>query len=178
MAGKTKQTTADAVDLIIEQWRHTRPDVDASAMGVFGRLHRGFYRYQDQIAAVFERHGINMAAFDVLSALRRNGEPYQLPAGKLAEQTLVTTGGITLRVDRLESSGLVRRDRDPNDGRVVYVTLTDEGMEVIDAVVEDHFHNEQRMLIGLTTSEQQQLAELLSKLERSLEFAELNDTTE
>lgn len=173
MASRTKQATADAVDLIIEQWRHARPDVDVSAMAVFGRLHRSFYRYQEQIGTVFERHGINMAAFDVLSALRRNGEPYQLPAGKLAEQTLVTTGGITLRVDRLQSAGLVRRERDPNDGRVVYVTLTDAGMELIDAVVEDHFRNERHMLMGLSAAEQRQLAGLLSRVERSLELAEL-----
>lgn len=178
MAGTTRQPTADAVDLIIEQWRHARPDVDVSAMSVFGRLHRSFYRYQDQIGAVFREHGITMAAFDVLSALRRNGEPYRLPAGRLAEQTLVTTGGMTLRVDRLESDGLVRRERDASDGRVVYVALTEAGMELIDAVVEDHFRNERRMLRGLSATEQRRLADLLSRVERSLELAELTGEDE
>lgn len=174
MARKVDRATPDAVDLIIEQWRHARPDVDVSGMAVFGRLHRSFYRYQDQISAVFDRHGINMAAFDVLSALRRSGAPYRRTAGELAKQTLVTTGGITLRVNRLESAGLVERERDQRDGRVVYVTLTAAGLELIDAVVEEHFRNERRMLMGLTATDQRQLAALLSRVERSLDLAELS----
>lgn len=173
-ARRSENPSPDGVDLIIEQWRHTRPDVDVSAMAVFGRLHRSFYRYQAQIATVFEAHGINMAAFDVLSALRRSGPPYRVTAGALAQQTLVTSGGVTLRVKRLEADGLVTRERDAEDGRVVYVQLTESGLELIDAVVDEHFGNEKQMLMGLSSPEQRQLATLLSKVERSLELAELN----
>lgn len=178
MARKVDRTSPDAVDLIIEQWRHARPDVDVSAMAVFGRLHRIFGRYTDQIGTVFERNGITMAAFDVLSALRRSGPPYRRTAGELAKQTLVTTGGITLRVNRLEESGLVKRERDTEDGRVVYVRLTDAGLALIDTVVEEHFRNEKQMLLTLSATDQRQLAALLRKVDQSLELAELNSATE
>lgn len=171
MARKVGSVPPDAVDLIMEQWRQNRPDVDVSAMAVFGRLHRAFYRYLDHIEPVFEKHGINMAAFDVLSALRRSGPPYRRTAGELAEQTLVTTGGISLRVKRLEAAGLVVREGDPKDGRVVHVRLTEEGLRLIDRVVEDHFSNEKRMLKALTPTEQRELARLLSRVELSLELA-------
>lgn len=174
MARKVDRTSPDAVDLIIEQWRHARPDVDVSAMAVFGRLHRIFDRYTDQIGVVFERHGINMAAFDVLSALRRTGAPYRRTAGELAKQTLVTTGGITLRVNRLEEAGLVERERDTEDGRVVYVRLTEAGLALIDTVVEEHFRNEQQMLRTVSATDQRALATLLRKVDQSLELAELD----
>jgi DNA-binding MarR family transcriptional regulator len=173
VARKADRMSPDVVDLLIQQWGHERPDVDVSAMAVFGRLHRCFDRYRDQIAEVFERHDINMAAFDVLSALRRSGPPYRRTSGELAEQTLVTTGGISLRINRLEAAGLVTRERDPRDGRVVHVTLTEAGLRVVDAVVDDHFRNELRMLAGLTATQRRELAELLSRLERSLELARL-----
>lgn len=173
MARTTDGTSPDAVDMIMEQWRRTRPELNTSALAVFGRLHRDYYRYQAQITTLFEQYGINMGAFDVLSALRRNGEPHRLSAGALAQQTLVTTGGLTQRVDRLEKSGLVRRERESGDGRVVYVRLTEEGRKLVDAVTDDHFANEQAMLIGLSASERQQLAALLQRLERSMELAEL-----
>lgn len=168
VAHETEPPLPDAVDQLMEQWRRERPDVDVSAMAVFGRLHRSFYRYLDQIVPVFDKHGINMAAFDVLSALRRSGPPFRRTAGELAQQTLVTTGGITLRVKRLEAAGLVVREGDPDDGRVVHVRLTPGGLKVIDAVVEDHFRNERRMLAGLSEAERRELARLLSRVELSL----------
>ncbi|MFC9977289.1 MarR family winged helix-turn-helix transcriptional regulator [Spirillospora sp. NPDC127200] len=163
---------SDTVDLIIEQWRRERPDVDVSGLAVFGRLHRGFLRYTALLAEVFERHGINMAAFDVLATLLRSGPPYRRTAGELAEISLVSTGGVTLRLDRLEKAGLITRERDPQDRRVVHARLTDEGLELTNAVVAEHFANEQRMLAGLSEAERRQLARLLGKLERSLEQAE------
>jgi len=163
---------SDTVDLISEQWRRERPDVDVSGLAVFGRLHRGFLRYTALLAEVFERHGINMAAFDVLATLLRSGPPYRRTAGELAEISLVSTGGVTLRLDRLEKAGLITRERDPQDRRVVHARLTDEGLELTNAVVAEHFANEQRMLAGLTETERRQLARLLGKLERSLEQAE------
>lgn len=163
----------DTVDLIIQQWVRERPDIDVSPLAVFGRLHRSFARYQALIAPVFERHGINMAAFDVLTALRRGGAPYRMTAGELAGISLVTTGGITLRLDRLEKAGLVVRERDDVDRRVVYVRLTDVGLALIDAAAGEHFTNEENMLQGLSDTERRQLARLLGKLEHSLGLAEL-----
>lgn len=162
----------DAVDLILEQWARQDPGLDASAMAVFGRLHRSFLRYQAQLARVFEAHGITMAAFDVLAALRRSGPPYRQTMGELAGITLVTSGGITQRVDRLEKSDLVVREKDAADGRVVHVQLTPAGLELIDTVTRAHFANEKGMLAGLTETEQRQLAKLLRLLERSLDDAD------
>jgi DNA-binding MarR family transcriptional regulator len=173
VARKADRAGPDAVDLIIEQWRRERPDVDVSGLAVFGRLHRDFERYRDQIAVVFSKHGINMAGFDVLTTLRRAGPPYRRTAGELAESSLVSTGGVSLRLNRLESSGLITRQRDPDDGRIVHVQLTETGRKLADTVIEEHFGNELRMLTGLTATERRQLAGLLSKLERCLDHAQL-----
>jgi DNA-binding MarR family transcriptional regulator len=162
----------DAVDLILEQWARHDPELDPSAMAVFGRLHRSFLRYQAQLAPVFEAHGITMSAFDVLAALRRSGPPYRKTMGDIAAITLVTQGGITQRVERLERSGLVVREKDAADGRVVHVQLTPAGLELIDRVTRAHFANEREMLAGLTAAEQKQLAKLLRLLEHSLDDAD------
>ncbi|MQY28693.1 MarR family winged helix-turn-helix transcriptional regulator [Nocardia aurantia] len=162
----------DAVDHIVGQWNEQWPALDVSPLEVFGRMHRSYLRYQTSLAAVFEKHGINMAAFDVLAALRRSGPPYRMTSGQLAETALVTTGGTTLRVDRLEKAGLVERERDPDDRRIVYARLTDAGKQVLEQTAAEHFANESRMLAGLTTDERHQLAGLLRKLEQSIVTAE------
>lgn len=82
----------DAVDDIVDQWAHQWPELDVSPLKVLGRLHRSYLRYQASLAVVFEEHGINMASFDVLAALRRSGPPYRMTSGQLAESALVTTG--------------------------------------------------------------------------------------
>lgn len=163
----------DAVDFMLEEWRRECPELDASAMAVFGRLHRAYYRYQDQLTRVFDSFDLTISSFAILAALRRAGSPYRRTAGELAEANLVTTGGITQRVDKLEAVGLVRRERDPQDRRVVYVELTDKGLDVVDRVSVAHFANERRMLGGLTSTEQDRIADLLSRLESSLDLAEM-----
>lgn len=162
----------DAVDDIVSQWAGQWPDLDVAALHVFGRLHRSYLRYQTSLAALFDAHGINMASFDVLAALRRSGPPFRMTAGRLAEMSLVTTGGITLRVDRLEKAGLVTRVRDTEDRRVVYAQLTDKGLQVIEDAAVAHFANESRMLAGLSEAERDRLAGLLRKLEHSIESSE------
>lgn len=162
----------DPVDIIVSQWEHEIPDLDVSALAVFGRLHRGYVRYAAALGEVFGRYGINMASFDVLAALRRSGPPYRRTAGDLAGIGLITTGGLTLRLDRLEQAGLITRERDTADRRVVYAQLTAAGLELTGQVAREHFANELRMLAGLSKSERTQLADLLAKLERSLIDAE------
>ncbi len=170
MAGA--KPSPDVVDRILEQWARHAPEVDASAMAVFGRLHRNFLRYQTQVARIFAEHDVSMATFSVLASLRRSGPPYRLTVGELADIALVTSGGSTQRVDRLESAGLVVRERGEQDARVVHVRLTPAGIALIDEVLKAHFANEKRMLDGLTAPEQRRLADLLRKLERSLEASE------
>jgi DNA-binding MarR family transcriptional regulator len=168
---KTLPGQQDAVDSILALWAREMPGVDFSALAVFGRLHRGYLRYATLISEVFERHGINTASFDVLAALRRSGPPYRRTAGDLAHIGLVTTGGLTLRLDRLEKAGLILRERDTTDRRIVYAQLTPIGLEITNKVAKEHFDNELKMLAGLTDAERRQLAFLLAKLESSLEAA-------
>ncbi|MGH3948062.1 MAG: MarR family winged helix-turn-helix transcriptional regulator [Pseudonocardiaceae bacterium] len=162
----------DQVDLSIEQWAAHWPELDVSALNVFGRVHRIFQMYQAQISRVFSDHGINTASFAVLAALCRTGAPYRLSVGALAEQTLVSTGGMTMRLDRLEQAGLITRERDHDDRRVVYAQLTTTGLGHARRVAEAHFGNESRLLHLLGHSEREQLAQLLRTLEKSIETAE------
>ncbi|KQY50997.1 MULTISPECIES: MarR family winged helix-turn-helix transcriptional regulator [unclassified Nocardioides] len=162
------KSSSDGVADIIEQWAAVRPELDVSAMSVFGPLHRSFLLYRAQISAIFESYGTNEAGFDVLASLRRAAPEHRRTAGELAAQTLVTTGGLTLRVNRLQEAGLVQRQRDGVDNRVVYVTLTEAGRRLIDEVADAHFANEQRMLAGLTNKQRTNLSALLGELESSL----------
>ncbi|MFI2644453.1 MarR family winged helix-turn-helix transcriptional regulator [Streptomyces sp. NPDC018610] len=163
-----KPTRQDAVTQIVADWARERPELDTSPLEVLARLHRSFLRYNTRLNASIEQHGLSVAGFDVLTALRRAGEPYRLTAGQLADSGLVSSAGVTLRMDRLEKDGLIVRERDADDRRVVYSRLTDAGLAKVDTVFADHLDNERRMLAGLSPSECRQLARLLGKLERSI----------
>ncbi len=165
----------DAVDSIIEDWRRVRPGLDTTPLHVLARLHRSYLRYQTLIGRTMEAGGLSMAGFDVLTALRRAGEPYRLTAGQLAASGLISSAGVTLRIDRLEKDGLITRERDARDRRVVHCCLTPKGLELIDQLFADHLENERRMLAGLSAEERGQLGDLLAKLEESLEAAEDTD---
>jgi DNA-binding MarR family transcriptional regulator len=102
---------ADQVDRIQAQWARERPDLDVGPQGVIGRLHRLANHLTAQLCVVYERFGLSEGEFDVLATLRRAGEPYELAPGALAEHTMVTTGAMTKRLDRLERNGLVTRRR-------------------------------------------------------------------
>ena len=165
----------DAVDGIIAQWAAERPTLDVSALAVFGRLHRTYLQYQSSLSTLLARYDLNNASFDVLTALRRSGSPFRMTSTELSKTMLVTTGGVTLRVDRLEKSGLVERKRDPDDRRVVYVCLTTTGLSLIDDATTAHFQNELRLLSGLDDEQRRQLARLLGVLEESITDAENDD---
>jgi DNA-binding MarR family transcriptional regulator len=167
--------TRDAIDDIIAQWAMVRPELDVSALEVFGRLHRSFLFYRVGIAEGFALVGTNEPGFDVLATLRRAGQEQRLSAGELARRTLVTTGGLTLRVRRLEHEGHVRRQRDPGDNRMVHVELTDSGRELVDRAADAHFHNLSRMLERLTSDERATLAHLLARLYESVQESVAGD---
>lgn len=160
----------DTVDDIISAWATIRPELDVSAMQVFGRLHRSFLLYREQISDRFEELGTNVAGFDVMAALRRSPD-MKMSAGDLAQQTLVTTGGLTLRVRKLEAAGLVSRTRDAADNRVVHVQLTEAGRKLLDEVADVHFANLSTMLDGLDKRTKDSLADQLALLEASLRRA-------
>jgi len=162
----------DLIDVILGQWRAMRPELDPSPIDVLGRLHRAYLRYQTLTGRVFEAYGLNAAAFDVLVTLRRSGAPYRMSARELGAVSLLTSAGVTLRLDRLERSGHIVRERSAEDRRVVYSRLTDKGLAVIERILPEHLANEERMLAGMTQAERARLAKLLRALERSLEAAE------
>lgn len=156
--------TDDHVDRILEQWGHERPDVDVSAMGVIGRVSRLAVDIAVQLRRVFAQFGLEEWEFDVLATLRRHWEPFRLTAGQLVVSTMVTSGAMTNRIDRLEKRGYVRREKDPNDGRVVWVALADAGRDVIDRALPAHAANEARMVAALSEAERTQLVELVRKV--------------
>lgn len=159
----------DHVDEIVAQWQRERPDVDVSGMALIGRVSRLERAIAPLLAEVFARHGLEAWEFDMLATLRRSGAPYQLTAGQLVSSMMITSGAVTNRIDRLESRGLIRRERDPHDGRVVRVTLTEAGLETIDAALPDHAANELDMIGVLEPEQRETLIALLSKLTSSLE---------
>lgn len=163
-----KSEKPDPVDQIVDQWRHERPDLDPSPIALFGRVHRVYLRYQAVLNKTFAKHGLNSASFDVLAALRRSGAPYRKTGTQLASGSLLSSAGVTFRLDRLEEAGLIERQRDADDRRVVYSALTDTGLKVINRTIEAHLEAEEALLHGLTAKERQQLATLLAKLERSI----------
>jgi DNA-binding MarR family transcriptional regulator len=156
--------TQDQVDFILEQWSRERPDLDSSPMGVIGRISRAS-RYIDQfLQKNFAEFGLNSGDFDVLATLRRSGTPYQLTPTALYSSLMLSSGAMTNRLDRLENAGYIERKPHPKDRRGTLVTLTNQGMEVIDMVVASHTTCEQQILSSLTSDEQKVLADLLRKL--------------
>lgn len=120
------KTPQDPVDAIIEQWATVRPDLDTAAMEVFGRVFRLARTMGDRMEKAYAPHGISRGEFDVLATLRRSDAPYTLSPRQLSATLMLTTGGMTGRLDKLERAGLLRRSPDPHDRRGLQVTLTDK----------------------------------------------------
>jgi DNA-binding MarR family transcriptional regulator len=156
------ETEPDAVARIQSEWQRERPDLDSSPQGVIGRLHRVAARLTAELTAVYEAHGLTEGDFDVLATLRRAGAPYERTAGELAEHTMITTGGMSKRIDRLERAGLVSRRSSETDGRGRVIRLTPRGLEKIDAAVTDHLANERRLLDELDPADAAELERILT----------------
>jgi DNA-binding MarR family transcriptional regulator len=159
---------ADAVAVAVAQWHRERPELDASPILIFGRIARIFALQRSAQAKVHRPFGLSHAAFDMLANLRRSGTPHRKTATSLARSSLISTGGATFRMDGLEEAGLIRRVRDPDDRRVVYAELTDEGRIVIDRAIERHLALFSDLLDGLDPDERTELVALLAKLEASV----------
>ena len=160
---------ADDVDEIVAAWRRERPDLDVSPLEVLSRVSRLARRLDLARGSAFSEHLLEGWAFDVLSALRRAGEPYELSPGALVQQTLVTSGTMTNRVDRLERSGFVERRPDPGDRRGVLVRLTPAGRDVVDSAMADLIEQEKSLLSELSPTDREQLAGLLRRMLAPLE---------
>lgn len=151
----------DRVDHIVGQWRAERPDLDVSPLQVIGRLHRVADRLREELLVVYRQHGLGEGEFDILAALRRAGEPFAAAPGELARTTMVTTGAVTKRVDRLVASGLVVRRESDDDGRGRTIALTPAGRRVIDDAFAAHVRNEARLLAGLSPAQRGDVERLL-----------------
>ena len=154
----------DAVDRIVAQWAVERPELDTRPMSVIGRLHRLAELLDGELRTVFAEADLGNGDFDVLASLRRSGSPFQLTPGELSATTMVTSGAVTKRVDRLERKGLVERTVSEGDRRGREIRLTAAGRALVDDVVVDHWANEDRLLAALDPDERRQLAGLLRKL--------------
>jgi len=167
-----RSTPRDEVDSLVEAWGRERPDLDPSPMQVLSRITR-LARYLDRHRrTAFARHDLESWEFDVLAALRRSGEPYQLSPGQLLRETMVTSGTMTNRVDRLVERGLVTRTDHPDDRRGVLVRLTQPGKDAVDSAISDLLSAEQQILAALPTAQRDQLAESLRQLMAPYELAD------
>lgn len=154
----------DDVDDIVDAWRRERPDLDPEPLHVFSRVTRLARRLDLDRTSAFARHDLDGWEFDVLSALRRAGAPYELSPGQLVQQTLVTSGTMTNRVDRLVGRGWVERLPSPTDRRGVLVRLTDAGQATVDAAMADLLDRERELLAEMGAAERADLATRLRQL--------------
>jgi DNA-binding MarR family transcriptional regulator len=163
--------SVDAVDEILRQWARERPDLDASPIGIIGRISRLERRMDPLLTSVFRRFGLERWSFDVLAALRRSGYPYELTPTQLFSSLLLTSGAITHRIDELVTAKLVQRAPDPKDRRGIRVKLTKLGLVKIDEAVAAHVENERKVLEHLSRKERSLLTSLLRRLLLGLEEA-------
>ena len=154
----------DEVDELVAGWRAERPDLDTEPLQVLSRVSRLARHLDIARRAAFAGHGLEPWEFDVLSALRRQGPPYELSPGALLRITLVTSGTMTNRIDRLEEAGLVRRHPDPQDKRGVLVRLTAQGSARVDAALAELLTSERALLHPIPAASRQALADLLRAL--------------
>ena len=154
----------DGVDRILEQWARERPDLDAEAMGIFGRILRIARAAGDAATATYARFGITRGDFDVLATLRRAGEPFALSPSALSASLMLTSGGITQRVDRLDHADLVTRTPDRSDRRGQIVALTPKGRDLVDAAVTAGLKPQQQLLAPLLPATRRALDRCLRQL--------------
>ncbi|HEX6360403.1 MarR family transcriptional regulator [Actinophytocola sp.] len=154
----------DPIDVILDQWRRERPDLDLTPMGVAGRIAVLARVLEGRAEKSFAGHGLRQGEFDVLSALRRSGPPYTLIPSELSATLMMSRAGMTNRLDRLEAAGLVERTLDQADRRSFRITLTPAGHEVIDAAMTNHATNLAKLTEALTEEERTATAESLRKL--------------
>lgn len=160
---------AGRVDEVLAHWGRERPDLDPSPIGVFGRIAIIDRMLEDRLGRFFAAHGLTLGLFDVLAALRRLGFPYRAKPSELASVTMLTSGGMTGRLDQLENLNLVKRVSDPEDRRVMFAQLSPEGLELIDHLIEVHLAQEAELLAVLSAEDRETLTTLLRTLELRLQ---------
>lgn len=160
----TDPTPRDSVDDIVDAWERERPEIDFAPMKVLSRVWRLSKHLDRTRRAAFVTSELESWEFDVLSALRRAGSPFQLSPKSLLEQTLVSSGTMTNRIDRMAQRGLVERRTDPNDGRGILVSMTEDGRRRVDTAITELVTAEAELLARLSKADQERIAALLRKL--------------
>jgi DNA-binding MarR family transcriptional regulator len=158
----------DGVDLILEQWRRERPELDHAPIGIIGRISRLAREIEARLEPVYRDHGLEPGWHDVLATLRRSGPPFRLRPTDLTNESMLTSSGTTKRLDKLEQAGLIARSPDPADRRGTLITLTAHGRELIDTLTVAHLQNEREILGALGAADQRRLADLLRQLQLGL----------
>lgn len=154
----------DIIDDLQSDWSQERPDLDPGPMGVILRIQALARILADQASAKLQEHDLEWWQYDVLSALRRQGEPFMLAASELAAAGMLTSGAMTNRIDRLEARRLVRREHDSQDRRRVLVRLTPSGLDLIEQATEARFDAAVAALEGMSEAKQKRLGDLLREL--------------
>lgn len=155
---------ADHIDRLRAQWAAELPDVDTQGMEVLGRARRIVLQSRPPIEAVFARHGVDTGEFDVLTTLMRSGPPYALRPTELFRSLMISSGGLTDRLNRLQKAGLISRPPSPGDRRSLLVQLTLEGRDKVEAAFREDMAVEARLLAPLDPADRRALAALLRKL--------------
>ena len=165
----TSRTAWDSVDELLDDWARERPDLDFTPVGVVNRVGRVRRQLERQLGEVFADHGLTPADFHVLVNLRRSGAPYCMPQARLMDALELTSGTVSLRLDRLVKGGTVSREPDPDDRRGSLIRLTKKGQRLFDVTAPEHLANEDVLLSALTAEQRRMLADLLRHLLVSLE---------
>jgi DNA-binding MarR family transcriptional regulator len=164
-----KRVKADHIDRIVAQWRQERPDLDFAPLGVLGRLFRAAELADVALTAALADESLQPGWFDVLAVLRRSGPPYELSPTELLHSMMLSSGGLTKRLDRLTEAGLIQRRPDPDDRRGSLARLTRKGEALIDRAIAKHVENEAQLLGVLTPAERRAFDTLLRRLLAGLE---------
>jgi DNA-binding MarR family transcriptional regulator len=159
----------DHVDRLRRQWARELPDLDTGPMAVLGRAFRLSNLVRPSIEATFAGFDLDRGEFDVIASLRRSGPPYRLTPTELYSSLMISSGGLTHRLDRLEKAGLIRREKSPHDGRSVQVALTEAGALRVEEAFRMDMANEAAFLQSLDAREREALADLLRKLITGIE---------
>jgi len=159
----------DRIDILARQWKKERPDLNASPMEVLGRIMLLNRFAESGFERVLKPHGLTLPEFDVLAVMRRCGEPFKISVGALCAYSLLSSGAMTNRIDRLEKKGLVQREPNPEDRRGVLVVLTSEGFNLIDSLIELRFVEADRLTSLLSLEDKSNLSDILKRLVASMQ---------
>jgi DNA-binding MarR family transcriptional regulator len=165
------EESADSIGRFLRQWRKERPDLNPDAFGVFGRIHRLSAHLVRRTEQLLGNMGLGWESFSLIVTLRRAGPPFALRPTDLLHESLLSSGAVTNRIDRVERRGWVRRIPDPRDRRGVIVKLTPAGRRLADRAIQTHFEAMADLLAVFPSDERQTLARLLGKLLASMEYS-------